>query len=289
MKEKILKFLGIPLLVFLASDLGLILFFSQQSGHILWENILASTIFAAVLAFFILLCLASKWVFFLWLGGTFVIFLITYMAGWESFSIDYFRSDTYSPCPVSFYCFDSQAFGPAYLFLSIGFQLLFLADLVVGAVFGVKILVTLARVYPQTLYYLGAFLFAFFTSMLFAVQSIEDVPTYNTLQYGVLGFGAIMTVASCTFGIFYRIIPLEKFKKIYGAGVISFLLALPIVIPFTINSAAEEKEALIFRIVFGCLTILSFIYFGFFAKPRSTQPLSSSLSVGRTKNIRSRH
>lgn len=291
LKSKLLRFVLTPFFVFLASYVALVLFFSQQSGHILWENLLASGIFAVILGFFAFLCMLKKWFFFGWLGATVLFAGMAYLAGWESFSINYFYGNSYdSACPVSFYCFDTESLGPLYLLIKAGVETIFLFDLIIGAAFGVIILKTLVSLYPQTRYFSGAFVFGFFFIVLFMVQKIPDVPNYSALQYGVLGVVALMTLASLCFGIFYKTLSINNFKKIYVATVIALVFAMPILIPFDISTEEDQEGVFIARIFFGVMAILSFIYFGFFFKPRSaTQTLNSSLTINRSKNKRTRH
>ncbi len=271
-KSKPIQFVLAPLLVFLGSFVGLALFFSQQSGHILWENLVASAIFAAILAFFAFICMFSKWIFIGWMGITILAAGIVYLAGWDSFSINYFGGNAYvGSCPVSFYCFNTEQLGFWYLLMKTAFEIIFLFDVIVGFKLGVHTLVALNWAYPQTRYFMGTFILGLFTFLLSFVQRIPDVPKYTDFQYLLLGFLGILALASFCFGVFYTKLgtKLDRFKKIYGAAVLSYIFLIPILIPFDVASAEDQRAALIARVIFASLAVFLFIYMGFFAKPAS--------------------
>ena len=280
-------------LVFLGAYTALVLFFSQQSGHILWENLVASAIFAAILACFAFICSFSKWIFLIWLGGTLFFLGLALLLGWESFSINYFHGTAYTgSCPVSFYCLNQH--NPAWLTLLIEtpFETLFFVDISVGSAFGIRTLVALNAVYPQTRYFMGTFLLGLFTFLLSFIQRIPDVPKYTGFQYGLLGLLGVFGLSSFCFGFFYKKLGthVDKFKRVYGAAVVSFIFLLPMLIPFDVTSAEDQKAAFYGRIGFGLIALFSFVYLGFFAKPRlGTQALNGSQPISRSKNKRSRH
>ncbi len=290
LRHRLLRLILIPLGTFVVSYGALILFFSQQSGHILWENLVASAIFAAILAFFTFLCLFSKWVILMWLLGT-ISFLVIYTAvllDWDSFTLDYL----YGTCLVSFYCLNQAMPTWVALLINTAFRTIFLIDIIAGAILLLKVLWTLNSLYPQTKYFLGTFIVGFFAMGFGFTQQIPDVPAYTGFQYILLGLLGLFTVASFCFGLFYKKLGtrVDKFKRIYGAAVMAFIFLLPLLIPFDVNSAEDQKAASFGRIGFGAVALFSFVYLGFFAKVRSpAQTLNSTASVTRSKNKRPRH
>lgn len=268
-KAKFLSIVLTPPMVFLGSFAALVWFFSQQSGNIWWENLVASAIFAAVVAFFAFICMFSRWVFVGWLGGTIFFILLAYLLGMESFSIDYFRGNSYTgSCPVSFYCLNQHAPTWLVLLIQIPFETILLFDIIVGFKLGFLTLLALNNKYPQTKYFIGTFILGLFTFLLSFVQKIPDVPQYNGFQYAVLVLLGLFALVSLCFGIFYKKLGtrVDKFKRIYGAAVLSFIPLLTILIPFDVSTAEAQKEAFIFRLAFAAIALFSFIYIGFFAK-----------------------
>lgn len=293
LRHRLLRLILVPLGTFAVSYAALVFFFSQQSGHILWENLVASAIFAAIVAFFVAICLLSKWFFWLWLGVVALFYVIGMLNAWEGFSINFIFNEGYTgSCPVSFYCLSQNV--PIWLGLLIqtAFEFMFWTDMIVGATLLLRTLIVLNSLYPQTKYFLGTFILGLFTFLLSFVQRIPDVPAYTGFQYAVLGLFGLFTLVSFCFGFFYKKLgtQVDKFKRIYGAAVMAFILLLPLLIPFDVSSAEDQKAALFARIGFGTVALFSFVYLGFFAKLRSTaQTLNGSTSITRSKNKRSRH
>lgn len=290
LRHRLLRLILVPLGAFVVSYAALILFFSQQSGHILWENLVASAIFAAVLAFFTLLCLFSKWVLLMWLLGT-ISLLVIYTAAlldWDSFTLGYL----YDTCLVSFYCLNQAM--PTWLALVINtsFKIIFLIDVMAGAILLLKTLWTLNSLYPQTKYFLGTFITGLFAVGFGFIQKIPDIPTYTSFQYLLLGLFGLFAVASLCFGFFYKNLGtrVERFKRIYGAAVTALVFLLPLLVPFDVNSAEDKTAAFFGQIGFGMVALFSFVYLGFFAKARSaTQTLNGTAPIARSKNKRARH
>lgn len=273
----------IPPLVFLGTYGALVLFFSQQNGHILWENLVASAIFAAIVAFFAFICSFSKWAFLVWLGGTAFFASISFFLHGAAYT---------GSCPVSFYCLGQHDSAWLALLIQTAFETMFFFDIIVGAILGVRILVALNAVYPQTRYFIGTFLLGLFTFLLGFTQRIPDVPKYTPFQYLVLTILGLFALASFCFGFFYKNLGtrVDQFKRIYGASVLSFIFLLPLLIPFDVTSAEDQKAALFARIGFGLVALFSFVYLGFFAKLRlNTQALNGGQSIRSSKNKRPRH
>lgn len=286
---KLRRTISIPFFVFLGSYVALVLFFSQQNGHILWENMVASAIFAAVLAFFTFLCTFSKWVFFMWLLGTisFLAISLAVVLDWNTFTLDYL----YGTCYVSFYCLNQAMPTWVALLISVAFQIIFLIDILFGFILGLRTLLVLNSLYPQTKYFLGTFITGFFILLFSLIQMIRELPPYTSFQLGLLFLFTTLTLASLCFGIFYKKMGsnVDKFKRIYGAAVMAFIFLLPLLVPFDTSSADDQKAAFIGRLIFSTLAIFVFIYFGFFAKLQVPQGLDSCHSIRRSKNKRSRH
>ena len=287
---KLRRHLSIPFFVLLGSYGALILFFSQQSGHILWENLVASAIFAAILAFFVFLCTFSKWVLLMWLFGTisFLAINLAVVLDWNSFTLDYL----YGTCYVSFYCLNQAMPTWAALVISVAFQTLFYIDILFGFILGLRTLLVLNSLYPQTKYFIGTFITGLFTVLLSLIQMIPDVPAFATYQFVLLGLLVMLTLASFCFGIFYKKLGarIDTFKRIYGSAIMAFIFLLPLLVPFDTNSADDQKAAFFARIAFGTLALFVFIYLGFFVKLHSsTETLNSSSAIRRSKNKGASH
>ena len=283
-KAKFLSFILTPLFVFLVSFAALVFFFSQQSGNIWWENLVASALLAAMLAFFSFICTLSRWALAVWLVGT-LLFIVIGRLG-------YSVGGTTSPCYVSFYCLGQHVSSWQAILIQSPFEAIFLLDIVVGFRLGVLTLVALNAAYPQTKYFMGTFITGLFTVLLSLTQRIPGMQEYDGFQYAMLFLLSLLTVASLCFGIFYKKLGthVDKFKRIYGAAVLSSIPLLITLVPFDVSTAEAEKETFIARVALGLVALFIFIYLGFFAKLRSTaQTLNSGTAVTRSKNIRTRH
>ncbi len=258
-KVKVLSAVLTPPAVFLGSFASLVWFFSQQSGTILWENLVASALLAGMLGFFAILCVFSRWVLPFGLIGALGFVLIGTLAGGD------YRFGT---CFVSFYCLNQHAPDWLVLLIKSTYESIFLIDLIAGATLGVRLLVNLNAKYPQTRYFMGTFLLALFTLLLSLVQGIPDVPQYNSFQLALLSLMGLLALVSFCFGLFYKKIGMavDKWKRIYGAGVISLIFLLPLLAPLKVSSPEDQKAAFFGMIFFGATACFSFIYLGFFAK-----------------------
>ena len=142
LRHRLLVHLLVPLLVFLGSFTALAVFFSQQSGTILWENLVASSLLAATLALFAFICMLSKWTFALWAIGTILFMVIGHLG--------YSFGDTYSSCFVSFYCLGHHVSHWQLLLIQSPLEAIFFIDIIFSFIFGLRTLVALNAVYRQT-------------------------------------------------------------------------------------------------------------------------------------------
>jgi hypothetical protein len=261
-KAKFLAYFLTPFLVFLLSSGGSALFLSQQGGHILWENLVASSLFGATIAFFSIFCLLSKWVFPFWLIETLFLGIVFYFAGYGPLS--------FGPCPVSFYCTSHSQYPWLVFGIQTGFESIFLFDIVFGYTIMFRILMYLNAVFPQTPYYLGAFLMSFFALMINLVQRIPGIPEFSGFQYLVMSLMGLLGLASFLFGIFYKKLSskINRFKRIYGASIVAFIFLLPFLAPLEASPPEDQKIELFGKVFFASLALFSFIYFGFFGKKR---------------------
>lgn len=289
---KLRRHVTVPFFVFLVSFTVLVLFFSQQSGHVLWENLVGSAVLAAALAFFAFMVTLRRWVILFWLAGTLVFVGLSLWVG-GTLSIDYFRSGTStSSCWVSFYCLNQHLSTWLTLVVNAAFEMLVLMEIIFGFKLGVHTLVALSLVYPQTRYFIGAFLLGLFTLLVGLTQISHDVATLATFQLALLGLFGLFAFASFCFGLFYKKLGtrVDKFKRIYGAAVLAFVPLATLLIPFDVSTAETAKEAFIFRIAFGLVAIFTFVYIGFFAKVRlDTKALNGKATIHRSKNKGARH
>jgi hypothetical protein len=265
-KAKLLSFILTPLFIFLASFAALVFFFSQQSGHILWENLVGSAVLAALLAFFAFLCTLSRWALAVWLVGTLLFIGIGHLG--------YSFGGTSSPCYVSFYCLDHHVSSWQAILIQSPFEAIFFIDIIFGFRLGVLTLIALSAAYPQTKYFMGTFITGLFTVLLSLTQRIPEVPKYNSFQYSILFLMGLAALVSLCFAIFYKKLGshVDQFKRIYGAAVLSFIPLMITLVPFDVSTAEAAKEAFIARVGFSLVALFIFVYLGFFAKLRSTAP-----------------
>jgi hypothetical protein len=83
---------------------------------------------------------------------------------------------------------------------------------------------------------------------------------------------AFLGLTSLSIGFFYIHFYIDKFKKIYGAIILSSILLLPLLIPLEVGNEEDQRGALIAQIIFISASLFSFVYLGFIHKKKTLTP-----------------